>query len=257
LFLTVNSYAQKNPPTIISGKVTDGAGDKLTRLAVVINSRSGKSIVATKKGEFSISALQNDTILFLASGYTEKAICMRNEPYKVLYSITVKLDTKLASIDTVKPQSKDTVPKYDYYTYVVNDLYACFSRMDTLNKIPKQFIMVEQKQEALQKILGMYVNADISGMAYGEFFDFMGWLLAHEGRDLWTAGNKKLILDTKDIYLTYHPFSVSVTEPSPEQSFTMPVPSAPETDHIKGGHGAGMAVIFIYDLIKGLSSGTN
>jgi len=259
LLLAANCFAQKNLPTIISGKVTNSIGDKLTRLAVVINSRSGKSIVTNKKGEFSISVLQHDTILFLASGYTEKAVCMNNEEYKVLYKITVKLDTMLVFTDTVKPagkNNKDTA-KYDYYTYVVNDLYTCFSRMDTLNQIPRQFKAVDEKKDALKKILGTYVSADISGMYYGEFFDFMGYLLAHEGRGLWTDSNKKLILDTKDIYLTYHPFSISVTEPSPEQSFNMPATNTPEPDHIKGGHGAGAGVIFLYELIKGLSSGTN
>lgn len=248
----------------LNGKVTDADGNSLGTHIIILNSTSAESKIVNDKGIFSMNIRQNDTLLFIAMGYNEKVVCMRDSAFKLWYNINVKLESLPDEIgkyaDTIVETEHDTSVIYTRYVFVVNYLYAYIRRFDTLNMIKTIPISITEKYNAMKTIMGTYINSSFKTMRFPDFIDFMARVLVMERYELWTKQVKLLMADVVQLYRYYN--SPDTTEnnthynegnyTSVEYYYHSSGSSSSSTPKCKG---YGCGVLLIYYLVKGLSSG--
>jgi len=190
--LTFNSLAQQ---VTISGKVTDNHGNENMYQVVVVNARTSEGTFASAGGVFNISALQNDTILFTASGFAVKKVCLKDSAVKNHYSIIVKLDSLHMSLSEVRvypvkslreiDESKDKLGEKhntDRYanthalTSPINYLFERFNSMEQSKRKVEELTDEQQKRQVLKDLFHLYIKNDIINLDDSQFETFIDYL---------------------------------------------------------------------------------
>ncbi|MGP8216741.1 MAG: hypothetical protein ACLQQ4_14345 [Bacteroidia bacterium] len=187
--------AQSGQPVTISGKITDNHGNDNLYQVVVVNERSSEGTLASAGGLYNITALRSDTILFTASGFAVKKVCVRDSANKGQYIINVKLDSlhlnlaevkvypvkSLRQIDESKSRLGD-VPNTDKYqdantlSSPVNYLFERFNSMEQSKRKVAQLEDEQQKRDVLKDLFHLYIKNDIINLDDTQFDAFIDYL---------------------------------------------------------------------------------
>jgi hypothetical protein len=193
VFATICS-AQTMQPVTISGKVTDAHGNDNLYQAVIVNARTSEGTFAIAGGTFSITARQTDTILFSASGFMVKKVCLADSARSNHFTISVKLDSLHYSLAEVRvypvkslreiDESKDElgVANTDRYanTHALSSpIEFLFERFNTMEQSKRKVALLEdedKRRQVLKDLFHLYIKNDIINLSDNQFDKFIDYL---------------------------------------------------------------------------------
>ncbi|HTA82827.1 MAG TPA: hypothetical protein VK783_07840 [Bacteroidia bacterium] len=195
LSFVISCAAQDGQKITISGKVTDNHGSDELYQVVVVNERTSEGTLAAPGGLFTIQALHSDTILFTASGFMVKKVCLNDSAYKTNYSISVKLDSLHLSLAEVKvypikslkeidenknrlgnKQSTDRYPDSHLLSSPISYLFERFNSMEQSKRKVAALEDDEQKRQVLKDLFHLYIKNDIIDLDDNHFDAFIDYL---------------------------------------------------------------------------------
>ena len=195
LLSSVYSYAQTDQPITISGKVTDNHGNDNMYQVVVVNERTSAGTLASPGGFFTVNALHSDTILFSASGFMVKKVCLRDSVYKTHYTITVKLDSLQLSLAEVRVYPTRSLKEIDedknrlgngtnrdknqVLHAVASPISYLFERFNSMEQSKRKIAALEDEQakrEVLKDLFHLYIKNDIIDLDDNHFDAFIDYL---------------------------------------------------------------------------------
>lgn len=177
----------------VSGRVTDKNGYNTLFNIMVVNERSGNGIFADAKGQFSITARRNDTLLITARDFGIKKICFRDSAIKSSYTLFIKLDSIHYELPEVYVRPQKTLPEIDKDinslgqipntdTYKdasimspITLLYERFSKIERSKRKVAQLEDEEKRREVLKDLLHLYIKYDIINLDDKQFDDFIDY----------------------------------------------------------------------------------
>ena len=191
--LASGSFAQTNQAITISGKVTDIHGSENLYQVVVVNERTSEGTLAAPGGIFKVTAQHSDTILFTASGFAVKKICLNDSAYKPSYTIHVMLDslrlslaevrvypTKSLNEIDVRKNQLGNIPKTDIYANDISSpisyLFERFNKMEQSKRKVAELQDEENRREVLKDIFHLYIKNDIIDLDDSKFDSFIDYL---------------------------------------------------------------------------------
>ncbi len=195
LFAAACCFAQQEQPVTISGKITDNRGNDNMYQVVVVNERTSAGNFASPGGIFSISAMHSDTILFSASGFMVKKVCLNDSAYKTHYTIAVKLDSLHLNLAEVKiypvkslreiDENKDrlgNIPSTDRYQNThalstpISYLFERFNSMEQSKRKVAELTDEEARRTVLKDLFHLYIKNDIINLDDNQFDTFIDYL---------------------------------------------------------------------------------
>ncbi|MEI6487441.1 MAG: hypothetical protein WCP52_00690 [Bacteroidota bacterium] len=197
LFAVFFSFAEASAQNdvIITGKAFDKEDSRLPLpKLMVINKRTNNGSFADAEGKFTISAKQQDTILFSTTGFIVKKICMKDSLYKNRYTVEVpmqKLQYTLKEISVFATRDLSEIQKdinklgvkHDYSAQSVNviespitALYERFSKFARSKQKVAEWENEDLKRDILKDLFHLYVKHDIIDLTDDEFDAFIKYL---------------------------------------------------------------------------------
>jgi hypothetical protein len=185
--------AQANSPITVSGKAISAVNNQDLYQVVVVNQRTSEGTLA-RAGVFSIQALQSDTILVSASGFSVKKFCFKDSIYKSRYTVTIHLDSLAVTLHEVhvypmrslteihkEENGLGDIPNTDTYKSVdamspITALYERFNRLERSKRKVAQMIDEEKKREVLKDLFHLYIKYDIIDLSEEQFDTFIDYL---------------------------------------------------------------------------------
>ena len=218
--LAIGSFAHTNPSITVKGKIIDADGDWMMQNIMVINKRIGSGVFAEAGGNFNITFLKNDTIMFGATGYRMKTICFKDSILKPEYFVTVvlfKLSYTLKEVEVFPVKSVKEIEKeiskigvkktntYSNYTPMespITYLYERFSKIEQSKRLVAVMESEDRKRDALKDIFRLCIRYDIMNLSDTEFEDFIDYCKLTDNY-IKTATMYELITTIKEKYKRY------------------------------------------------------
>jgi len=234
--LFVNAcFAQLGQPITISGKVTDAHGNDNLYQAVIVNSRTSEGTFAVAGGTFSITARQTDTILFSASGFMVKKVCLADSGHSNHFNITVKLDSLHYSLAEVRvypvkslreiDESKDQLgnmantDRYKNTHALSSPIEYLFERFNTMEQSKRKVAQLEDedaRRQVLKDLFHLYIKNDIISLSDNQFDKFIDYLNFSD-YFIKTATDYELLMAIKYKYEAFENANAYYTVPEKHQ----------------------------------------
>lgn len=178
----------------IKGKITDSETGQTLPYAFVIINRTQNGVFADTRGQYSISALPGDSLLFSLTGYQFTKVILsdtiKSSPYEL--NVTLKLKTvKLREFSVKAPKTFDQIlseleqaerSKVTNQTSVANAigspitfLYMQFSKEGKAIRKISELRAENEKQELLKDLFTRYMIAHIIDLDERDMDDFIAF----------------------------------------------------------------------------------
>lgn len=194
-FFVTLSFAQQDKAVTVSGKITDTHGSESLYQAVIVNARTSQGTFAQAGSTFTISALRTDTLLFSASGFAVKKVCLADSAPKDHYYINIKLDSlhynlaevrvyptkSLREIDKNKDKLGDieNTDRYKNTHALSSPIEYLFERFNTMEQSKRKVAELEDeaaRRQVLKDLFHLYIKNDIINLSDNDFDKFIDYL---------------------------------------------------------------------------------
>ncbi|MFM2136226.1 MAG: hypothetical protein RL021_1626, partial [Bacteroidota bacterium] len=173
LMLLSGAAAAQSPAFIVSGRVYDreSPARRLEDL-MVINLRTAQGSFGKADGTFTVTALQDDTLMIASSGYAFRKFCFRDSLPKPAYHLDVplvRLNVQLREVSIFSPRELNSIykdiqrlgyNKSDFQLSGINVvespitfLYQEFSQLQRLKRHNAERINDERRRDLLKELL--------------------------------------------------------------------------------------------------------
>ncbi len=187
-----DAAAQMNVPIIVSGQVTDALTHRGVRQLQIINLSNINRFYGDSTGNFLIQTGRNDSIVFIAKGYTTYYLCFRDSPEKKVFAVNIQMSK--VSVDlpeiTVKSEREfeqihDDAKKlgYDKKDYMVHGaqilqspftyLYELFSTREKDKRAYAELMNTVRKNQLVEELVNNYMSLGILRLEPDEVEDFV------------------------------------------------------------------------------------
>jgi hypothetical protein len=159
---------------------------------MIINKRTNNGVFADAEGKFSVNALQSDTLIFSALGYSTKKICLRDSVIKKKYYIEVELqklqytlkeisvfgtrslsdiDKDIAKLDSTRRRRNFT--DVNALESPITYLYERFSKFGKSKQMVAEWENEDLKKDILKDLFRLYIKHEIIDLSEDEFEAFI------------------------------------------------------------------------------------
>lgn len=161
---------------------------------MVINKRTNTGVFADSESEFSIKALETDTLIFSILGFHTKKICLKDSILKKQYYIEIemqKLQFNLKEISVFAPRTLseidkdiaklDSTRRSRYFRDInalespITYLYERFSKFGLSKQKVAEWENEDLKKDILKDLFRLYVKHDIINLSEEEFDAFVSY----------------------------------------------------------------------------------
>jgi hypothetical protein len=122
IFLFLFRLPGVSAQTTIQGKIYDGKTDSLLPGVTIMNITGKSFLLSDKNGQYSISARENDLLVFSYSGYAPDTIPVENYMFYTRFDVTLKpkpLELKAVTVVSTNYHT-DSLNRSVYYSYILN-----------------------------------------------------------------------------------------------------------------------------------------
>jgi len=187
LFLTSDVAAQ----ITVTGTIRDKETNRALPYAFVINQRTQNGIFADQKGQFTLSALQTDSLLFSLTGYNYTKVLLKDSIPKATLTLAIYLTVKSVQLRqfTIKaPKTYEQIikelevaertkiaatPLADAISSPITYLYNQFSREGKARTKIAALRSEDAKMELLRELFTRYMVAHIIDIDELQVDDFI------------------------------------------------------------------------------------
>jgi hypothetical protein len=175
----------------VTGVIKDKETKRVLSYAFVINQRTQNGVFADQKGQFTISALPTDSLLFSLTGYNYTKVFLKDSIPKTSYNLTVYLSVKSVQLRqfTIKaPKTYDQIireleiaertkiaatPLADAVSSPITFLYNQFSKEGKARTKIAALRSEDAKMELLRELFTRYMVAHIIDIDELQVDDFI------------------------------------------------------------------------------------
>jgi hypothetical protein len=192
MFFFIRTSAQNS--IVINGQAYDRESKLPLPRLMIINRRTSNGMFADAEGQFSIKAMQSDTIMLSALGFKLKKICFKDSVPKVQYFINVPLEKlyfTLKEVSVFPIRSLNEIQKdidklgikktysaegVDAFQSPITFLYERFSRFGKSKRLVAELENEDMKRDILKDMFRLFVKHDIINLNDEEFDAFIKYL---------------------------------------------------------------------------------
>ena len=179
---------------VINGQAYDKESKLPLPRLMIINKRTNNGMFADAEGQFSIKALQTDTIMLSALGFKLKKICFKDSVFRAQYSVNVPLEKlyfTLKEVSVFPIRSLNEIQKdidklgikktysaegADALQSPITFLYERFSRFGKSKRLVAELENEDLKRDILKDMFRLFIKHDIINLNDDEFDAFIKYL---------------------------------------------------------------------------------